>query len=64
MEESHIEQLVAHLQNQNIKVKAEALNITLQVTGAEETRALLRKAGITKQLLRCISDQVISGRNE
>jgi hypothetical protein len=64
MEDSHIEQLVTHLQNQNIKVKAEALNIALQITGAEETRAALRKAGITKQLLRCISDQVVFSLSE
>jgi hypothetical protein len=58
MESSHFEQLVTHLQNQNLTVRAEALNIALQLTGTDENRKALRKAGLTKQLLRNINDQV------
>lgn len=58
MDQSQYEQLVGHLANSNIVVKAEALNIALQLTGTEESRVAMRKAGLTKQVLRCISEKV------
>lgn len=54
MEPSQVEQLLAYLNNQNVKVKNEALAIVLQLTGTKESRTMLRKPEVTKQLLRSI----------
>lgn len=54
MESSQVEQLLAYLNSQNVKVKNEALGIVLQLTGTKDARAMLRKPEVTKQLLRSV----------
>lgn len=58
MDNSHVEQLIQHIASPNTKVKLEALNIALQLTGTKESREGMRKSGLSKQVLRCISDVV------
>lgn len=58
METSQINQLIAYLGAQNSKVKAEALEIVLQLTGTKESRDMLRTPDLTKQLLRCLPEAV------
>ena len=58
MESDQITQLLSYLGNQNPKVKNEALQIVLQLTGSKDTRETLRKTELTKQLLRFVPEQV------
>jgi len=58
MESSQITQLLSYLGNQNPKVKNEALQIILQLTGTKGNREMLKKSELTKQLLRFVPEQV------
>ncbi len=58
MESSQVTQLIAYLSSQNPKVKAEALQIVLQLTATKENREMLKQQELTKQLLRCMADNV------
>ena len=42
MDTKAVEQLIQHMNNPNVKVKLEALNIALQMTGTKENRLTLR----------------------
>ena len=58
MESSQVTQLIAYLGSQNPKVKAEALQIVLQLTATKESREMLRQQELIKQLLRNMADAV------
>ncbi len=58
MESSQFTQLVDYLGNQNVKVKNEALQIILQLTGTKDNRETLLKTEIIKHLLRCVPEEV------
>ena len=58
MDSSQVAQLVPYLSSQNAKVKAEALEIVLQLTGEKENRDMLRQSEVTKLVLRAVPEQV------
>jgi len=60
MESSQITQLIAYLSNQNPKVKAEALQIVLQLTATKESRQMVKQQELIKQLLRNMADAEMS----